>query len=171
MNHHGCWEEFYSNIIPHKTYTHQSKAVDAIEYNYYVSLCKFRLLITQGAIKIISNTLATKLLCDTSEFISCSRYGGEGGSILFKEKGQCVQDRIYSDDSSVSSEFTKGVYSYSEISAYESFKNKIIYSSIENAGKSNRLGSGTICMVSGGIEIQSCNMYLLVTPIQVLYIT
>ncbi|EAX85931.1 hypothetical protein TVAG_512770 [Trichomonas vaginalis G3] len=150
------WNEFYARDLSNTPYENNSSKLSPGDQNYYVKSCLFSENINSGAINFTTKQDTTKLLVDETQFLNCSN-SGQGGSLYFSSEGECVQDRIISDSSKVTTTYTYGVYCYSDVSDKESFQNKILSSSITKSGENN-LGDVNIYLKNGKINFTNSNI-------------
>ncbi|EAY07615.1 hypothetical protein TVAG_334270 [Trichomonas vaginalis G3] len=150
------WDDFYGEDLSNTQYEDETTNLLKTDQNYYVKHCLFAENIKSSAINFQTSKDTTKLLVDTSQFLNCSN-SKAGGSLFFSSEGECVQDRIISDSSKVTTTYTYGVYCYSDVSNKESFQNKILSSSITKSGENN-LGYRNIYLKNGKINFTNSNI-------------
>ena len=149
------WDEFYAGDLSKTQYENETTKLSRGDQNYYIKSCLFSENINSGAINFATQQDTTKLLVDETQFLNCSNTN-RGGSLYFSTEGECVQDRIISDSSKVTSNYY-GVYCYSDVSDKESFQNKILSSSITKSGENN-LGDRNIYLKNGKINFINSNI-------------
>lgn len=120
-----------------------------------MSYCRFDSFRTNGAIYFNATSIDTKFLAEDSIFTKCYN-SKNGGSLFFQEEGQCVQNRIQSLKSETEDK-EYGAYCYIDVSSRPKSQNKIIESSISQAGAKNKKGQGSFYCINGMISIKLIN--------------
>lgn len=150
------WNDFYENVPQGRSVSGKKNTQIHEEKSYYIKFCFFTGFTTASVVFNSSSNDTCALLEDCS-FISNSNTNGSSGSFQFGIKGNCVQNRICSFESFVTSDKYSGIYCNAVVTPSASSQNKIFDSTISCSGKSY-LGFSNLALAYGYIDLKNINV-------------